>query len=125
VKATPYVPKPGSAEAAPVSSPAGASLAVHFAKGRSTLDAEALRLLKGFAPAMKAGANPIDVTGFADRSGNHAANVELAKRRAQAVRDALVAEGVPADRVRLRPPQDVTGSGSDEQARRVELAVGR
>jgi len=125
VKATPYVPKPGAPEAAAVSAPPGASLIVHFAKGKSTLDAEALRLLKGFGPAMKAGTNPIDVTGFADRTGDHAANVELAKRRATAVRDALVAEGVAADRVRLKSPIDVTGSGSDEQARRVELAVGR
>ena len=61
-----------------------------------------MRLLKGFAPAMKAGPNPIDVTGFADRTGNHAANVELAKRRATAVRDALVAEGIAAERVRLK-----------------------
>jgi membrane fusion protein (multidrug efflux system) len=125
VKATPYVPKPGTPEAAPVSTPPGASLAVHFAKGKSTLDAEALRLLKGFAPPMKGGTNAIDVTGYADRTGNRAANVELAKRRAQAVREALVAEGIPADRVHLREPVDVTGSGSDEQARRVDLSVGR
>jgi membrane fusion protein (multidrug efflux system) len=125
VKATPYVPKPGAPEAAPVSSPPGASLVVHFATGKATLDAEALRLLKGFAPPMKGGTNPIDVTGFSDRTGNYASNVELAKRRAVAVRDALLAEGLPADRVRLAPPQDVTGSGSDEQARRVEIAVGK
>ena len=30
------------------------------------------------------------VTGFADRSGDRAANVDLAKRRAAAVRDVLV-----------------------------------
>ena len=125
VKVTPYVPKPGGAEAAPATSPPGASLTVHFATGKYTLDAEALRLLRGFAPAMKAGTNPIDVTGFADRMGNHAANVELAKRRAIAVRDALVAEGIPADRIRLKAPQDVTGSGSGADARRVELAVGK
>jgi len=125
VKATAYVPKPGAPEAAPVSMPAGASLAVHFATGKATLDAEALRLLKGFAPPMKAGTNPIDVTGYADRTGNHAANVELAKRRATAVRDALVAEGIPADRMHLREPVDVTGSGTDDQARRVDLSVGR
>ncbi len=74
---------------------------------------------------MKAGANPIDVTGFADRTGNPAANVELAKRRAAAVRDALVAQGIPADRVRLKQPQDVTGPGSEAEARRVELSVGQ
>jgi len=126
VKATPYVPKPLGPDTAAVSAPPpGASLVVHFAQRRTTLDAEALRLLKSFAPAMKAGPNPIDVTGFADRTGNHAANVELAKRRAMAVRDALVTEGIPADRIHLKAPVDITGSGTDEQARRVELAVGK
>ena len=32
---------------------------------------------------MKAGANPIDVTSFTDRTGNRAANVDLAQRRAK------------------------------------------
>ncbi|MBK7591081.1 MAG: efflux RND transporter periplasmic adaptor subunit [Betaproteobacteria bacterium] len=125
VKVAPYVPKADSPEAAPATRPEGATLAVSFATGKATLDAEALRLLKGFAPAMKAGVNPIDVTGFADRTGNRSANAELAKRRAMAVRDALIAEGVPADRVRLKAPQEVTGSGSDRDARRVEIAVGQ
>ncbi len=119
------MPKADSPEAAPATRPEGATLAVSFATGKATLDAEALRLLKGFAPAMKAGVNPIDVTGFADRTGNRSANAELAKRRAMAVRDALIAEGVPADRVRLKAPQEVTGSGSDRDARRVEIAVGQ
>jgi membrane fusion protein (multidrug efflux system) len=125
VKATPYVPKPGEVEAAPASSPPGASLIVHFATGKSTLDAEALRLLKGFTPAMVGGSNPINVTGYADRRGNYAANVDLAKRRAEAVRSALIAEGFPDDRIRLKPPQDIIGSGSDDEARRVEIAVAR
>ena len=125
VKATPYTPKPGSPEASPETRPAGTSLVVQFATGKSTLDAEAVRLLKGFAPAMKAGTNPIAVTGFADRTGSYAANVELAKRRATAVRDALLAEGIAADRVILKAPQDVTGPGSDAEARRVELSVGK
>jgi outer membrane protein OmpA-like peptidoglycan-associated protein len=51
--------------------------------------------------------------------------VDLAKRRAGAVRDALVADGIPAQRVHLKPPQDVTGTGTDSDARRVELAVGK
>ena len=125
VKVTAYAPKPESADAARPSAPAGATLSVHFDSGKSALDAEAIRVLRGFAPAMKAGTNPIDVTGYADRRGNHAANVELAKRRAMAVRDALLAEGIAADRIRLKPPADVTGRGSDREARRVDLAVGR
>ncbi len=125
VKVTAYTPKPDSPGAAPATRPPGATLSVHFATGKAALDAEAVRLLKGFAPAMRTGTNPLDVTGFADRSGNRAANVELAKRRAIAVREALLAEGVPADRVRLKPPLDVTGPGTDREARRVEIAVGK
>jgi len=125
VKATAYVPKPDAAESSPVSTPPGATLSVNFATGKYSLDAEAVRVLKGFAPAMKAGSNPIDVTGFADRTGNHAANVELAKQRAIAVRDALTAEGIAAERIRLKAPQDVTGPGSDRDARRVDIAVGK
>jgi membrane fusion protein (multidrug efflux system) len=125
VKTAPYVQKPDSAMAAPVSRPPGATMLVHFAPGKATLDAEAMRILKSLMPAMKAGPNPIDVTGYADGTGNHAANVELARRRATGVRDALVAEGIPADRVRLKAPQDVTGTGDDREARRVEIAVGQ
>ena len=125
VKATAYAPKPESPEAAAPSRPPGATLVVNFATGKSTLDAEATRLLKGFAPGMKAGPNPIDVTGFADRTGNHAANVELAKRRAAAVRDALSPRASPPTASRSKQPQDVTGPGSEAEARRVELSVGQ
>lgn len=125
VKVTPYVPKPGSLEAARATRATGATVSVHFEAGKSTLDAEAMRLLKGLVPAMKGGRNPIDVTGFADTSGNRAANIELAKNRAIAVREALIAEGLPADRVRLQAPREVTGSGSDRDARRVEIAAGK
>jgi membrane fusion protein, multidrug efflux system len=125
VKATPYVAKPGSAEAGAPTRPAGAKLVVQFAPGDATVDAEALRLLKGFAPAIKAAPNPIDVTGYASRTGNHDANVALANRRMIAVRDVLVAEGIAADRIRLKPPQDVAETGSDQRARRVDLTVGQ
>lgn len=125
VKVKPYVPKPDSLQAAPATRPLGATVSVHFAAGEATLDAEAMRLLKELATPMKAGTNPIDVTGFVDRAGNRSANVELAKRRAIAVREALLAEGLPADRVRLQAPREVSGSGSDRDARRVEIAAGK
>jgi membrane fusion protein (multidrug efflux system) len=125
VKATPYVAKPGSAEAAPPTPPPGASLVVFFEKGKATLDAEAVRLLKAFAPPIKQGPNPIDVTGYADRAGNRTANLEIANRRAAAVRDALIAEGIAANRVRLQSPREVSGAGRERDARRVELTVGQ
>ena len=66
---------------------------------------------------------------IADRTGNHAANVELAKRRAAAVRDALIAEGIAADRVHLKAAgrtspaaAATTRPGASTRRRQVERA---
>jgi membrane fusion protein, multidrug efflux system len=122
-KVTAYVPKP---EAPPVSAaPAAAKISVQFATtGQATLSPESLELLKRLAVGMKGQTGTVDITGYTDRSGSRSANVELAKRRAIAVRDALAAAGVGADRLRLKPPLDVIGSGSDADARRVEITPG-
>lgn len=120
----------GSASAPPATAsqaPAAASVqavSVLFASGQATLDANARQQLDGAAAALKAGSGPIAITGYADRHGQAAANVELAKRRALAVRDALVAAGVGRERLQLKPPAAVTGSGNDEQARRVDVTPG-
>jgi len=42
----------------------------------------------------------IDITGYTDRLGSEAYNLELSKRRAEAVKDYLVAKGVEARRLR-------------------------
>ena len=52
-----------------------------------------------------------------------AANAELAKNRAKAVREALKARGVAADRVVLRKPEQTLASGPAEEARRVEVVL--
>ena len=65
---------------------------------------------------------------FADRSMEavcyyaYWASTELAKERAKAVRDALLAAGVADTAIHLQPPANITGSGSDMEARRVEIA---
>ena len=121
-KVTAYVPK---AAAPPVSAaPPAASLWVQFDSGQATLNAQARQLLERAALGMQGQGGSIDITGHTDRTGNRDANVDLAKRRAVAVRDALAAAGVAADRLRLKPPQDVVGSGSDAEARRVEITPG-
>ena len=65
----------------------------------------------------------ITITGYADKTGKAGNNVDLARKRATAVRDALVQLGMHSERIRLSPPADVTGSGSDDQARRVDIVV--
>jgi cytochrome c oxidase subunit 2 len=49
------------------------------------------------------------------------ANAELAKHRAQAVRDALKAAGVAEDHIILKKPETITGGADAKEARRVEI----
>ena len=63
----------------------------------------------------------VAITGYADRTGARARNVQLAKDRAKAVRAALIALGAAPAQAILEPPADVTASGDDRQARRVDV----
>ncbi len=63
------------------------------------------------------------LSGFHDATGDAAQNAELAKQRAKAVREALVAAGVAKDAVLLRKPESTTGTGTDREARRVEIRL--
>jgi hypothetical protein len=61
------------------------------------------------------------LTGYTDKTGDPAQNEELAKNRAKAVKDAMVAAGVPEANITLQPPQFLTGSYEDRAARRVDI----
>jgi outer membrane protein OmpA-like peptidoglycan-associated protein len=63
------------------------------------------------------------LSGFHDPSGDPALNAELAKNRAKAVREALKARGVPAERIVLRKPEQTSAGGPPEEARRVEIRL--
>ena len=126
VKASPYVPTPADARAKSgpqFAAATPASVHIYFAKGSAALDTDAQRATRLAAAAYMGIGTQIQITGYADRTGNHEANVELAKKRAQAVRDELVGFGVETRRIVLEPPVDVTGSGSDDEARRVDVVM--
>ena len=93
-----------------------------FASGKADLAAganEALaEIVKGVADGKKA-----VVSGFHDATGDAAQNAELAKNRALAVREALKALGVAEDRIELKKPEETQASGSNAEARRVEVAL--
>ena len=63
------------------------------------------------------------LSGYTDATGDAAANAELAKQRAMAVRDALKTLGVAEDKIELKKPEQLTGSGDPSAARRVEVAL--
>ncbi len=63
------------------------------------------------------------ISGFHDPSGNKAHNEQLAYDRAIAVRDLLQQSGITPDRIELKKPEQTTGTGAPEEARRVEVSV--
>ena len=99
---------------------------LYFGVGSSDLAAEQSRGLDTAVTALAAGrARVVLVSGYHSAAGQLAANRELAKQRAVAVRDALVAAGAPAARVQLDKPQQTEANvaGEDPSARRVELTL--
>ncbi len=114
--------------ATPAPAPAGALPArLYFETGKTTLGGEDQKTVAAVAQAMKQNAGlKVDLSGFADKSGNAEQNLELAKQRAMAVRDALKAAGVAEDRINLRKPEEViVGAGQDAEGRRVEISVAK
>jgi K(+)-stimulated pyrophosphate-energized sodium pump len=106
--------------------PAAAALSTQlfFDLGKAELPADAAPKLAAIADAAKLRASSrVVVSGFADASGDAQQNAELAKTRALAVRDALVAAGLGADRIDLEKPQETTGSADPTQARRVDVGI--
>jgi cytochrome c oxidase subunit II len=107
-------------------SAAGLPVSVLFAVGKSELDAAAKKAVGEAVIALKAAPDAkIALSGFVDASGSAAQNAELAKQRAFAVRDALQAAGIDAQRIELRKPENITaGTGADAaQARRVDIVA--
>jgi outer membrane protein OmpA-like peptidoglycan-associated protein len=69
-------------------------------------------------------AGKLTVSGFNDPTGNAAINEALSKKRAQAVKAALLTAGVSADQIALVKPADTTDtSTSMDNARRVEIVA--
>ncbi|MCZ8338998.1 MAG: OmpA family protein, partial [Burkholderiaceae bacterium] len=97
---------------------------LYFASGSVALPDDAAETLAPLVDAAKARADAkLVISGFHDKTGNPEQNAELAKQRATATRDALVAAGVAAERIELRKLAETEGDGSDREARRVEVSV--
>jgi len=121
------VPAPEVAAVVEPAADAGAPLAqVAFESGQSTLSPKAKALLLDIATGVKKmdGATLV-LSGFHDTTGSPDVNARLAKERAQAVRDELVAKGMPAERIKLQKPQAMLGGADPALARRVDIGLVR
>lgn len=94
----------------------------YFASGMADLPAAALDALSESVAAARAGKRLV-ISGFHDATGDAAFNAELAKQRAEAVRDTLMGAGVAESSIELKKPEQTTGSGNNAEARRVEVMV--
>jgi len=94
----------------------------YFATAKADLAAGASEALADVVKGVAEGKKAV-VSGFHDATGDAALNEELAKQRAFAVRDALKALGVAEDKVELKKPEVTQASGSNAEARRVEVTL--
>ena len=100
-------------------------LQVFFDSGKTDVAAEFAEKSKALVAYLQSHADmKAVVSGFNDPTGDPVKNAELSKQRAMAVKAALEAAGVPADRAVLEKPADATGdSASNSASRRVDVVL--
>lgn len=104
---------------------------VNFETGSATLTRSSQEIIRKAAEAIQGApaGTKVEVGGHTDRQGNAAGNQALSEQRAQAVVAALVAQGVPADRLVARgfgSNQPLADNGTDAgraKNRRIEYTV--
>lgn len=94
----------------------------YFASGSSNLAPNADQVLAVVVEGIKQGRRAV-ISGYHDHTGNAEVNAEISKNRALAVQNALLVLGVPAESIELRKPEASQGTGSDAEARRVEVVL--
>lgn len=101
-----------------------------FETNSASLDSNANDLVRRIADAMKKHPNlKISVVGYTDSTGDYNYNVHLSERRAKALVEALIKDGIAANRltaVGIGPQNPIASNDTAEgraQNRRVELVV--
>ncbi|MBA4805576.1 MAG: OmpA family protein [Brevundimonas sp.] len=79
--------------------PGEAAAHIYFERGSDRLNVAGLEIVEALASLPAASRGMLIVEGHTSTIGEAADNLALSQRRANAVRDALVATGIPADRI--------------------------
>jgi outer membrane protein OmpA-like peptidoglycan-associated protein len=132
----PPPPPPMAEPAAAPPPPAAAAPAqrqlflVFFDFDRATITSAGKQVVDAAAQSFKGGGKArMELTGYTDLAGTQKYNLELSRRRAMAVRDQLVRDGVPRDQIGVawkgkEDPRVPTPDGVREpQNRRVEIVM--
>jgi len=101
-----------------------------FASGQYKLRADSYPKLTLVATTVKElGGKTVIVEGYTDSTGNDAANMKLSMKRASAVRDYLIRQGLPADQIKAKgygKERPIASNATPEgraQNRRVEIVI--
>ncbi len=97
-------------------------VAFYFATGSADLAPGAAEALAAVIKGVQDGRKAV-ISGYHDTTGDAAINEQLARKRAEMVRDVLTGLGVPAAKVDLQKPAETAGSGNNAEARRVEVKL--
>lgn len=118
------VPQTGRAAAAPVTGVAVevSAIKILFEPGQAALPPGAAQALPSVAVQAAAGRTLV-VSGFVDSVGDLSRNEVLARERVLAVRNALTALGVSAQRILLAMPSAVGATSNEADTRRVDVRV--
>ena len=126
VKAAPHAPVAATAPAGAMADAdsvqvEGNVVRFYFATGKAAPHPDGARALQVIVDGVKAGKKAI-VSGYVDATGSAAANEEISKQRAFAVRDLIKTLGVTDAQIDLRKPDNIQ-AGTGAQARRVEVTL--
>ncbi len=119
------VPAPTPTATAPapdVVATLGSTAKVYFDVGSAEIGGAGSQTISAIANRIKKEGAKVDLTGYADKTGDEAKNMELARGRAKAVQDALIVAGIAPDNIGMKPPLFVTGAINDAEARRVDIS---
>jgi outer membrane protein OmpA-like peptidoglycan-associated protein len=121
-------PKPITPPVARSGSASPEAVVVYFKEGEATLDSSAQPLIDYTARLFREG-NPfvMTVAGYTDATGPDYNNLILSARRADAVKQALIARGIPPERLQMQalgksdPAVQTAADTSEPQNRRVRV----
>ena len=121
MKAPAQTAAPAATDAASVTVDNGV-VKFYFASGKADVAPDGAQALDVIVKGVQSGKTAV-ISGYHDATGDAAKNAELAKKRAMAVRDMLVAAGTPQDKIELQKPEQAQADGPAAEARRVEVTL--
>lgn len=99
-----------------------ATVKFFFQSGKTEVAKGAQHALKDILAGVQNGQS-LQIAGFHDSIGDSESNAALAAQRAIAIKNTLMALGVPETHIELVQPEITAATGSNAQARRVEVRL--